>query len=121
MIKGTFWDNTPFIKIAVGWGRSVQAPLVVLDTGFTGDLQVTSKIAEDLGLEVSGVTRTQFANGEVGEIPVALAYAAMEGMVETIEVLIADSIPLVGISFLTKFSYKAILDCKNREIFLERI
>jgi clan AA aspartic protease len=92
-----------------------------IDTGFTGDLQVTPKIAKELGLRVIGVTKTQIANGQVIEIPVALAIAAMEGVKNYIQVLISDSMPLVGISFLSKFGYKAIVDCKYRAITLEKV
>ena len=38
-----------------------------------------------------------------------------------IQVLISESMPLAGISFLTKFGYKAIVDCKYRTIALERM
>lgn len=41
MVSGTFVENAPLIKVIISWGQSVQAPFVVLDTGFTGDLQVT--------------------------------------------------------------------------------
>jgi predicted aspartyl protease len=119
MVSGLFVENVPFIKIALAWGRSVQTPFIILDTGFTGDLQVTPKIAQELGLEVMGVTKAQIANGQVVDVPVALAYAAMEDVVENIQVLISESMPLVGISFLTKFGYKAIVDCKNRIVTLE--
>ena len=59
MINGEFVENAPWIKVIVAWGQSVQAPFVILDTGFTGDLQVTPKIARELGLQVTGVTKTQ--------------------------------------------------------------
>lgn len=121
MISGVFVENTPLIKVVVAWGQSVQAPFVVLDTGFTGDLQVTPKIARELGLQVVGVTKTQIASGQVIEVPVALAIAAMEGAVNYIQVLISESMPLAGISFFSKFSYKAIVDCKYRTIILERM
>mgnify|MGYP001611641980 CR=1 FL=1 len=121
MVNGVFVENIPFIKVVVGWGQSVQAPFVVLDTGFTGDLQVTPKIAKELGLQVAGVTKTQIANGDVIEVPVALAIAAMEGAANYIQVLISESMPLAGISFLTKFGYKAMVDCKYRTIALERM
>src|SRR3989344_7706409 len=121
MVSGVFIENTPFIKVVVGWGQSVQAPFVVLDTGFTGDLQVTQKIAKELGLQVVGVTKTQIANGQVVEVPVALAIAAMEGAENYIQVLISESMPLAGISFLSKFGYKATVDCKYRAIALERM
>ena len=99
----------------------MQAPFVVLDTGFTGDLQVTQKMAKELGLHVVGVTKTQIANGDIIEVPVALAVAAMEGAVNYIQVLISESMPLVGISFLSKFGYKASIDCKYKTVTLERM
>lgn len=121
MVSGVFVENIPFIKVILGWGQSVQAPFVVLDTGFTGDLQVTQKIATELGLQIVGVTKTQIANGQVIEVPVALAIAAMEGAANYIQVLISESMPLAGISFLSKFSYKATVDCKYRTVALERM
>lgn len=121
MVSGVFVENIPFIKVVLGWGQSVQAPFVVLDTGFTGDLQVTQKIATELGLQVVGVTKTQIANGQVIEVPVALAIAAMEGAENYIQVLISESMPLAGISFLSKFGYKATVDCKYRTVALERM
>ena len=121
MVSGVFVENIPLIKVVVAWGQSVQAPFVVLDTGFTGDLQVTQKIATELGLQIVGVTKTQIANGQVIEVPVALAIAAMEGAENYIQVLISESMPLAGISFLSKFGYKASVDCKYRTVALERM
>jgi predicted aspartyl protease len=106
MISGVFVENIPLIRVVVAWGQSVQAPFVILDTGFT---------------QVAGVTKTQIANGDVIEVPVALAVAAMEGVVNYIQVLISESMPLAGISFLSKFGYKASVDCKYRTVALERM
>ncbi|PIP75602.1 hypothetical protein CO134_01330 [Candidatus Kuenenbacteria bacterium CG_4_9_14_3_um_filter_39_14] len=121
MVNGEFIENTPWIKVLIAWGQSVQAPFVILDTGFTGDLQVTPKIAQELGLKVIGVTKTQIANGAIIDVPVALAIAVMESAVNYIQVLISDSMPLVGISFLSKFNYKAIVNCKHQTVVLERV
>lgn len=121
MVKGVFEKNVPFIQIDLAWGDAMQSPFVVLDTGFTGDVQVTPKIADELGLQTIGVIDTQLANGQIIEMPTALAVAGMEGMARYVEVLIADSMPLAGISFLSKFSYQAVLDCKYKTVALERI
>lgn len=121
MVSGVFVENTPFIKVVIGWGQAVQSLFVIVDTGFTGDLQVTPSIAQELGLEVTGVTKARIASGEVVDVPVALALAAMEGQIESIEVLISESIPLAGISFLSKFDYKTIVDCKHKTVELERV
>ncbi len=121
MVSGVFVENVPLIKVVVAWGQAVQAPFVVLDTGFTGDLQVTPKIARELGLQVVGITPSRIANGQIVQVPTALAVAAMEGVVNYIQVLISESMPLVGISFLSKFGYKASVDCKYRTVALERM
>ncbi|MEK7562672.1 MAG: hypothetical protein AAB509_03265 [Patescibacteria group bacterium] len=121
MVSGVFVENIPFIKVVVAWGQSVQAPFVVLDTGFTGDLQVTPKIANELGLKIIGVTPTRIANGQVVQVQTALAIASMEGTRNYIQVLISESMPLAGISFLSKFGYKAEVDCKYRTVKLERM
>jgi len=121
MLSGVFVENIPLIKVIVAWGQAVQAPFVVLDTGFTGDLQVTPKIARELGLQVVGITPSRIANGQTVQVPTALAIAAMEGATNYIQVLISESMPLAGISFLSKFGYKAMVDCKYRTIALERV
>ncbi len=121
MLKGSFVDNTPYIPILVAWGQSVQAPFFVLDTGFTGDLQVTPKISEELGLQVVGVTPARIADGTVVHVKTALALVSMEGAVDYVEILISDSFPLAGIGLLSKFGYKAILDCKHKTIALEQV
>src|SRR3989344_166939 len=119
MVHGEFYENIPLIKIIVAWGQAVQTPYFILDTGFTGDLQVTPKIANELGLKITGVTQARIANGDVINVPVALALASMEGATNYINVLISESMPLAGISFLTKFGYKATVDCKYRTVALE--
>ena len=121
MLQGVFVENIPIIQIVLAWGQSVQSPFVVLDTGFTGDLQVTSKMAQELGLNVSGVTKATIANGQTVDVPVALAVASMEGKTNLVNVLISDSMPLAGISFLSRFSYKTTVDCKYRTIKLEQV
>lgn len=121
MLNGIFLENVPFVKVVVGWGQTIQDPFVILDTGFTGDLQITPKIAQELGLEVVSVIKAQIANGQTIEVPVAMAIAAMEGVGQPVEVMISESIPLLGISFLSKFGYKAIVDCKYKTVILERV
>lgn len=120
MVRGQFYEDIPFVQIIVAWGRAVQTPFFVLDTGFTGDLQVTPKIAKELGLQVTGVTSARIASGAVISVPVALALVSMEGATNYLNVLISESMPLAGISFLTKFGYKAVVDCKYRTVTLEK-
>jgi predicted aspartyl protease len=122
MVQGVFvQNNIPIIKIAIAWGQAIQTPFFILDTGFSGDLQVTPQIAKDLGLQVTGVTNTRIANGQTVAVPTAQAIASMEGAVSFVQILISESMPLAGISFLAKFDYKAIVDCKYKTVVLERV
>jgi len=77
-------------------------------------------MARELGLQVVGVTKSRIANGQVVDVPTALALASMEGAVNYIQVLISESMPLAGISFLSKFGYKAVVDCKYRTVTLDK-
>jgi predicted aspartyl protease len=120
MIKGNFIKNTPLIQVFVGWGQNVKAPFVVLDTGFTGYLQVTRKMATELGLKITGVLPVVIPNGQIINIPTAFAFCDMEGEKKYVEVLIAGGLPLAGISLLSKFGYKAEVDCKNKTVVLEK-
>lgn len=123
MLHGFFsghYPNTPFIQLDIGWNHLVQKPYFVLDTGFSGELQVTPQIAQELGLEVRGVTKARIASGQAIDVPTALAVVAMEGSKNVVTVLISDSLPLAGIELLSKFGYKAIVDCKYRVITLEK-
>lgn len=118
MLSGIFIGNTPWIQIKVNWGISVQMPFAIVDTGFSGDLQVTPDIAKELSLNVTGVTKATIANGQTINVPVALAIASLEGGSRYIQVLISDSSPLAGIGLFSKFGYTAILDCKFKKVSL---
>src|SRR4051812_44034419 len=102
MITGQFTGNIPIIKITVGWRELAQHHFAVLDTGFTGDLQLTPQMALDLGLEVNAMIKMRTANGQIFSVPIAQAEASMEGVKNSIDVLISESMPLVGINFLSK-------------------
>jgi len=96
MITGIFIENVPLIQTVVAWKEAVQKTFCVLDTGFTGDLQVTPKMAKELNLEITGVIKAQIANGDTVDVPVALAKSAMEGKISYIQVLISKTRLLPG-------------------------
>jgi predicted aspartyl protease len=122
MIRGEFIkENVPIVKAMVAWKQATQETFFLLDTGFTGDMQVTPGMAKELGLEVTGAINTKIANGEIVAIPTASALSLMEGITKNIQVLISKGVPLLGISFLAKFDYKAIVDCKYKTVALERV
>ena len=120
MIKGKFIDNDkPVVPAGIAWEQTAQNSYFILDTGFTGDLVVTPEIAKDLGLEISGMIPAHIAADKIVELPTATAIAVMEGKKLYVTVFISKGWPLLGISFLQKFNYKAIVDCKYKEVLLE--
>lgn len=120
MIKGYFDGNTPMVSIIVGSGQTTQIPFVVLDTGFTGDLQITPELAKELGLTVSSAQKLKVADGRIVNVPTTFAFVEMEGIKKYVQVLISESISLAGISLLSRFQYKAIIDCKYKTVALEK-
>jgi predicted aspartyl protease len=119
-VVGNFVESDkPVVQASIAWNQSVQTPHFILDTGFTGDLAVNSQIATELGLEISGVMPARFAGNTVANVPTATAIAAMEGERLYVTVAIIDGWPLLGISFMEKFKYKAEVDCRNKTVRLE--
>lgn len=102
-------------------GSSHSAAYFYLGHGFTGDLKVTQRMADDLGLEIIGYTPIGMVNGRVQNFPVALAIADMEGSKNRVAVVIGDGLPVLGIGTLTKFGYKACVDCKHRVVSLQKM
>ncbi len=120
MIRGVFLDNVPYIQVTLAWGDLLKKDWFTLDTGFTGDLQIPSSIGQELGMKISSVVPMTIANGETIQVPHALGIAAMEGAAHYVQVALSNGSPLAGINFLTKFGYKAIVDCKHRVVAMEK-
>ena len=120
MIEGYFAGNSPMFNVVVGFGQFAQIPEVLLDTGFTGDLQITPQLAKDLGLEMTGIEKMIVADGSIVSVSTSFAFVELEGVKKYIRVLISESISLAGISLLSRFQYKAIVDCKYKKVILEK-
>lgn len=121
MVRGEFIGNLPCINVNIGWRQAVQSSTFILDTGFTGDLQVNYDIARELNLEVIGVIGTKIADGKIISMPTAVAIASMEGEKNYVDVFISEGTSLLGIGFLSKFFYKATIDCKYKDVALDRV
>jgi clan AA aspartic protease len=120
MIRGEFIDgDKPTISAGIAWKQAAQNPYFILDTGFTGDLVVTPEVARDLGLEITSVMPAHTAANKIVNLPTATAIAVMEGVKLYVTVFISEGWPLLGIGFLQKFSYKATVDCKYKQVSLE--
>ena len=121
MVQGVFVNSDkPTVQVTVAWNNIIQSPHFVLDTGFTGDLVVTEQLAKDMGLEVTGVSSMKSAGHAVTDYRTATVIAEMEGNKLLVTAyIISDGWPLIGISFMEKFNYRAEVDCKNKTVRLE--
>ncbi len=120
MVKGFMNGNVPFIIVSVLNGNNLLDIQFTLDTGFTEDLLVTHEIASELELDAENFSELYVANGEKVTLNFSNANAIMENENKKVQILVSNGIPLLGIGFLTKFGYKAIIDCKQRTVTLEK-
>lgn len=120
MIEGYFDGNVPVVGVTVGSGDVAHVHSVVLDTGFTGDLQITPQLAQDLNLTILLAEKMKVADGRIVIVPTAFAFIELEGIKKYVRVLISESMSLMGISLLSRFQYKAVVDCKYKTVVLEK-
>ena len=122
MVVGKFHEGDvplPVVPAVISWNLGVQTPFFVLDTGFSGDIAVTEEMAKDLGLEFDTVLKMKVATGETTVFPVATVLATMEGKTLYVSAVLVKGQPLLGITFMQKFNYTAIVDCKNKTAILQ--
>ncbi len=120
MVKGFMNGNVPFIEATVINKNNVLDIIFTLDTGFSEDLLITPEIASELELESDSFLNLYIANGEQVSLNVSAGFAVIENTKQEVEIIVSNGSPLLGIGFLTKFGYKAIVDCKDRTVTLER-
>lgn len=120
MVSGIFIEDVPLIEITLAWGNFVKNYWFTLDTGFTGDLQIPTEWATELGLKAQSIETWTIADGSKVLVPQALAVAGLDGEASRVQVGIANGSPLAGIGFLTKFGCRAIVDCKYRIVTLDK-
>jgi len=70
----------------------------MVDTGFDGLLTLPAAIIESLGLEERGQTGVILADGTQTKMTYYPAIVQWHGRKETLEILEADNLPLIGMS-----------------------
>jgi len=90
--------------------QNVQDQVVLVDTGFTGELKVSTETANNLRLIPTGVEPVTVGHGKNVSMSTALAYVSLNGMAHLVNVLIADGVEAVGIELLKKFRLKLHVD-----------
>src|SRR3989344_2292176 len=102
MIKGTVHNNRPLIPLIVGWKLGVQEIIALVDTGFTGELKISPEKAVELGLRTTHTEPVTLADEKTINMRASLALVSMEGAVNVVSVLIAQGIPIIGVSLLRR-------------------
>lgn len=104
----------------VGSESSVQEIPVLIDTGFTGELKIKPNKALELGLKTTHAERVTIGDESKVEMQASLARVSMEGISNTVNVLIGKGREAVGVGLLKRFGYVLNADFKYNNFYLEK-
>lgn len=120
MIRGVIYNNKPFIVLIVGWTLGVQEIVALVDTGFTGELKIPPTKAAELGLQITHTEPVILADEQRVYMEASLAVVAMEGMRNTVSVLIGKGTPIIGVGLLRRFGYALHMDVRDDSLTLQK-
>lgn len=120
MVKGLVYKNRPIIKLTIAKGLKAQKVVALVDTGFTGELKISSKEAMDLEIIPDHFNRVELADGKTIIMFAGLAEVSMENVKNSVEVLISNGIPTIGVGLLRIFNYNLNIDFKNDFLTLQK-
>ena len=112
-------SHTPFVTIAVsapsGPSRFFDA---VIDAGFTGFLQLPSRVARDLALIPRASSETQYADGRIDTVPLAWARVGLAADVEEglVHIQRGSNEAIVGLELLRIFRKILVLSSNRLNI-----
>lgn len=69
MISGKVHLDRPYTKVLIRWGSAILDVVVLIDTGFDGDLRISPDIATGLGLPVTHTEQIRFGDGSLQRVP----------------------------------------------------
>lgn len=120
MIEGFFINNTPYIRLTLAKEFAVKNEWFILDTGFSGELCISSQIAQGLGVHASFVVPMTMANGQILNFPATTISVSIEGYKKETQAIISRGECLAGIGFLAKFEYQAVFNGKYKTLQLHQ-
>ena len=120
MLTGHIKDDRPVISIIVGSQLGVQELFALVDTGFTGELKVSAKTAEELGLQITHTEKVSLAT----DVPVSMgagpARLSLENETKEVSVLIGGLRSSIGVALLRSFGYILTMDFSSDEFTLRK-
>jgi predicted aspartyl protease len=120
MVKGLVYKNRPIIKLTVANGLEARRVITLVDTGFTGELKLSAKEAMDLNIIPDRLETVRLANGKPARMFAGSAEVSMEGIKNSVEVLISDGMPIIGVGLLKRFGYNLNIDLKKDILLLQK-
>jgi clan AA aspartic protease len=120
MLTARIHEDRPLLPITVGWKQNVQDLIVLVDTGFTGELKVTPQFAKELGIETTDVRTINMADGRSLACPLGLAYVSLEKVQKEVSVLIVEGMPVIGVRLLRELDYILKADFPSNEFTLQK-
>jgi clan AA aspartic protease len=104
MIEGIVFDRAfAVVPLDIKHPKGQQTQLeVLIDTGFTGELTLTSEFIENLDLQCVGARTAELANGVFVETDLFAATCTWHGQDRKITVMRIDAQPLIGMEMLQK-------------------
>jgi clan AA aspartic protease len=114
-------SHSPFVRIAVsapsGPSHFMDA---LIDTGFTGFVQLPERRAQDLGLTPGAVAEVEYADGRTGTIPLAWARVSLgrDAREELIHIQRGNEEVIVGVELLRIFRKILVLSIADRLVML---
>ena len=94
-------QNQPFVSIKVGDGENEKTIEALVDTGFTGQLQLPLAIAVPLGLKLEAVAPFEFGDGNSQMKMLFAGIMSLGSSKKKVSVIVSNlSIPLLGSDIL---------------------
>jgi clan AA aspartic protease len=119
--------NKVFYVVKIGFSVAetlaslgVQEIIALVDTGFTGELKISPEKATELGLQTTHTEPVRLADEKTVNMRASLALVSMEGAANVVSVLIAQGMPIIGVSLLRRFGYMLNIDFKYNSLFLQK-
>jgi predicted aspartyl protease len=114
-------SRSPVVTIAVsapsGPSKFFDA---VIDTGFTGFVQLPEPSAQELGLTPRAASETQYPDGRIDTIPLAWATVALGGEAQEgfVHIQRGSDEAIVGVEFLSIFRKTLVLSITDGTVLL---
>lgn len=118
LIEGFYKDEDPCLRLTLE-GPSSDSPQIesvcgVIDTGFTGFIQIPERMKDSLNLQIEGAGESSLADGSKREAPLAEVKAILskDTVVGPAVISEADEV-LIGMGFLREFRKALVIARKH--------